>query len=163
MTECVVVPVLCQKAGTRKPVLIDYTRKLESRWVAGEVRGIGESFRPTRPTGFQYTTLTAGQAGSREPIWRNPETAGNTYQDGSLTLIAEAISNTSLSNTIQSSAWVGPSDLTIDGDGMQATGGEQKAFAFVEGDTPGKYRIRNDVVYALNGETDSQEIDIEIE
>jgi hypothetical protein len=163
MADCIEVRKLCQPAGTRKPLVLDYTARLQNLWVAGEVRQADQAFRPRRATGFQYNPTTSGQAGATEPRWRNPESLGSTYQDGSLTLVAQAISNSSLANTIQSSAWTAPDGITIDGEGMQNTGGEQKTFCYIEGDTPGTYRIRNDVVYALNGETDSVEIDIEID
>lgn len=162
--DCAPVPKLCQPAGTRKPVPVDYTRKLENLWTKGEVRQLGEAFRPTRPTGVEYSVTNAsGQSGAREPVWRNPEIIGGTYTDGSLQLVAQAISNASLSNTIQSSTWSGPAELTIDGEGVQTTGGEQKAFCFVSGNTPGVYRITNSIVYALNGETDKVQVDIEIQ
>ncbi|HYE70676.1 MAG TPA: hypothetical protein VD932_04045 [Aquabacterium sp.] len=163
MADCIEVPKRCQSAGARKPIVLDYTVRLQNLWTPGEVRQVDEAFRPRRATGFQYKTTNSGQAGATEPRWRNPETAGRTYQDGSLSVVAEAISNTSLANTIASSTWTGPDGITIDGEGIHNTGGEQKTFCYVEGGTPGTYRIRNDVVYALNGETDSVEIDIEIE
>lgn len=162
--ECAPIAKQCQPAGTRKPVVLDYTRRLENLWTRGEVRVLGEAFRPTRPTGVEYSvTNSGGQAGSREPVWRNPEVIGGTYQDGSLQLVAQAISNSSLSNTIQSSSWTGPAELTIDGEGVQTSGGEQKAFCFVAGNTPGVYRITNSIVYAMNGETDKVQVDIEIQ
>ncbi len=163
MTDCTEVPKRCQPVGTRKPIVLDYTVRLQNLWSAGEVRQIDEAFRPRRATGFQYKPTNAGQAGASEPRWRNPEFLGSTYQDGSLSLVAEAISNASLANTIQSSTWVAPDGITIDGEGLQNTGGEQKTFCYVEGSAAGIYRIRNELVYVQNGETDSFEIDIEIE
>lgn len=168
MAECFDVPRVCQPAGTRESLVLDYTSRLENRWAPKEVRVLDEVFRPTLGNGFQYRVTAPGQSKQREPYWRGTgadgpaETAGTVYQDGSCTVVAEAVNNASLSNTIQSSTWSGPAEVTIDGEGMQTAGGEQKTFAFIEAAIPGTYRIRNDLVLVLNGQTMTQFVDVEI-
>lgn len=163
MTDCAEVRKFCQAAGERPdPIVIDYTDRLQRLWESGQVRSVDEAYRPRLPNGFQYKPISSGQSGSFEPRWRREETAGNTYKDGSITVVAETISNTSLINTIQSSLWTGPDELTIDGEDTRTTGGQQKVSAHLMGLVPGVYRVKNTITCA-NGETFSAEVDIEIE
>jgi hypothetical protein len=132
-----VVTTVGLRVGERKPYGFDVTKFCTNYWSPGEVYAVTEVVRPRDvedggkgPTGLQYRVTVAGQCVDREPTW--PTTAGETVVCGTVTFIAEAISNTSLKKTISSSTWSGPATITIDDDTTQSSDGEQKTAVFIE-------------------------------
>lgn len=51
-------------------------------WVATTAYSLGDSARPTTPTGYRYEVTTAGTSHSSEPTW--PTTIGSTVTDGTI-------------------------------------------------------------------------------
>lgn len=143
---CTVVAELCKRTDERKFRGIDLTGFCSRRWIAGAIFGSGVAVRPAAlddggargPTGWEYVTQGAGQAGKSEPKW--PSGTGATVQDGSLTWVAQAISNASFERTIGSSGDVelnAPDGYTAEAGPFQNTNGKQQIGVFTSGGTDG--------------------------
>ena len=154
--SCRIVKKVCKTAGETKSWGFDYagydgdTGKwgfLVRSWAPGAIYGLGESVRPSIPTGLQYAA-SAGQSGAFEPRW--PTTVGGTVADGSVTWTAEAIDNDSLLTTVSASAWSqDDSDVGLANDVLVNTGGSQVATVHVSGGVAGRqYEVTNTITLA---------------
>lgn len=134
---CTVVESICLLIGENKPYGLDLTKFCTNYFAEGEYYALTERVRPREiedggkgPNGFEYEVTTAGQTGSREPIW--PTTIAATVTSGSVTFTCRAISNSSLTKTISSSTWSVPTGITADDDSTVTSNGEQKTAVFLE-------------------------------
>lgn len=97
---------------------------------AEEILAAGDYRRPKKANGYEYEVTVAGQCVKGEPEW--PTTIGETVQCGSVEFTCRAISNASLARVISSVTWDGGT-LTISGDGIVNTNGEQEVYAKASG------------------------------
>jgi hypothetical protein len=133
-----VVATVQMRIGEEKPFGFNLTELCTNYYRPGEIYGLGEVVRPRElkdggkgPTGLEYTVTVPGQGTGIEPTW--PTTAGQTVTTGTLTLQAQAISNSSLTKTISNSVWSDAEDgsVTVDDESSVTSNGEQKTQAFL--------------------------------
>lgn len=148
-----IVGSVCLNVGEKEPRLLELTAFCAIRWRAGGIYAANDRVRPLdRAPGFEFEAGGAGQAGGREPRW--PTTLGGTVADGSITWTARAISNTSLARTISTATWTAPTGLTLSGETIVNTAGEQSVLAYIKGDTAGVYEVKCHVVFSDTSEED---------
>lgn len=120
----------CILAGESLPFEINWTYELSNRWAPNSAFSALSAVRPastTNQTGFEYSS-SGGQSGPLEPEW--PTTLGATVTDGSITWTAQALSNTSLRERIDTVNWPEVTDFAItpntpiDEPGRQLTGAQ---------------------------------------
>lgn len=99
---------------------------------ANEILAAGDVRRPKKENGFEYEVTVGGQCARSEPEW--PEIFDETITSGSVTFECRAISNGSLARVAASCVWSGGT-LTISGEGLINTNGEQEVFAKAAGGT----------------------------
>ena len=145
MPSCRILGRLCKRNGEKLPLPFNLTEFCERRWQARGFYGIGDTIRPSPEfqAGFEWRCTKAGQAGISEPF--NPELNDlddEEISDGGILWVSQVISNDSLTKTISSVAWSGPTGMTFSGENIVNTDGRQMCGAFANGTiAPGKYRV----------------------
>lgn len=127
----------CLRLGGRAPI----TREIDTarRWRAGAIHAQGTRIRPTRTSGFEFEALNGGQSGTREPKFAGP--VDNELADGSITWAARAVSNASLRKTIATVEWEADPSITVSGETVVTTAGEQSFTAYFEPAQAGTFEL----------------------
>jgi hypothetical protein len=113
----------CLLAGETLPFEFDWTREFAVFWAPVTSFPAFSAVRPlTGGTGLEYVS-GGGQSGEDEPTW--PDTVGGTVDDGSITWTAQALSNTSLRERIDTASWPAVTGFTISSDTVTDEPGRQ--------------------------------------
>jgi hypothetical protein len=150
---CVYTVEKCQKAGENRPYGFDWTVFLANLWRANSPFAVDDRVRPSteqKHTGFEYSSSGGQSSGKREPVW--PTTLGGTVVDGSITWTAAAMSTDGLLETIVTSTWTVPDEITDTTDAVVNEAGRQATSVFLASATPGEYEIVNEIVTSSGAE-----------
>lgn len=157
MAECEILLEVCQKQGEKREHAFNWTLFLAHRWLADRPYALAAAVRPSRldlQTGLEYASSGGQSNGKAEPRWKVPAAVGDEVreQKGSLTWTAQALSNTSLRERIQTSVWTPPGvDITVDDESKTDTPGLQETRCSVASIVLGTYDIVNEIVTTTAG------------
>jgi hypothetical protein len=150
---CVYTVEKCQKAGENRPYGFDWTVFLANRWRANTPFAADDRVRPTtelKHTGFEYASSGGQSNGKKEPTW--PKVLNATVIDGSIRWTAVAMSTDGLLETIVTSTWTVPAEVTDTSDAVANEAGRQATSVFLASATPGEYEIVNEIVTSSGAE-----------
>jgi hypothetical protein len=153
MMVCVYTVEKCQNAGENRPYGFDWTVFLANRWRANSPFALDARVRPSTEllhTGFEYNSSGGQTSGKKEPTW--PKVLNATVIDGSIRWTAVAMSEDGLLETIVSSTWDVPAEVTDTTDTFVDEPGRQATSIFLASATPGVYTITNEIVTSTGAE-----------